>query len=101
MTVTEPGVYAVFDDTDGGVDIYRVRRSRTSGNLYAMALDPLSGAFAYARGAIYALTPTHRLTASEAAMVGQAWGMCVVCGAALTDPVSVARGIGPVCAKRI
>ena len=31
---------------------------------------------------------------------GHALGVCAVCGRALTDPDSIAAGIGPVCAKR-
>ena len=39
------------------------------------------------------------LTQAEAAAKGKAVGFCIRCGATLTDPVSVANGIGPVCAK--
>jgi hypothetical protein len=38
------------------------------------------------------------LTQAEAAAKGKAVGFCIRCGATLTDPVSVANGIGPVCA---
>ena len=31
---------------------------------------------------------------------GHALGVCAVCGRALTDPTSIAAGIGPVCASR-
>jgi hypothetical protein len=38
------------------------------------------------------------LTQDEAAALGKAYTFCIRCGAQLTDPVSVANGIGPVCA---
>ncbi|HEX8321653.1 DUF6011 domain-containing protein [Longimicrobium sp.] len=38
------------------------------------------------------------LSQDQAAAKGKAVGFCVRCGATLTDPVSVANGIGPVCA---
>jgi hypothetical protein len=38
------------------------------------------------------------LTQAQAAAKGKAIGFCIRCGATLTDPVSVANGIGPVCA---
>jgi hypothetical protein len=37
------------------------------------------------------------LTQDEAAAKGKAFTFCIRCGATLTDPVSVADGIGPVC----
>lgn len=39
------------------------------------------------------------LTQDQVAAKGKAYTFCVRCGATLTDPVSVANGIGPVCAK--
>ena len=39
------------------------------------------------------------LSESEAGKLGKQFGFCIRCGATLTDPVSVANGIGPVCAK--
>lgn len=98
--VTEMGIYVQHDADDNGIDIYRVRESK-AGNLYALLLDPTTGDFEYARGAIRNLSAADRLTSDEAALLGQALGMCIVCGATLTDPESVARGIGPVCAKKV
>jgi len=37
------------------------------------------------------------LSVTEAGKLGKQFGFCVRCGATLTDPVSVADGIGPVC----
>ena len=82
--------------------IYRVQRSRESGNLYAKRLDLLAtGAeFVYAAGAIRTLTLADSMTREEAQAWGVETGICCVCSADLTDPVSVARGIGPVCASK-
>jgi hypothetical protein len=33
----------------------------------------------------------------EAGTLGKQFGFCIRCGATLTDPVSVAQGLGPVC----
>lgn len=41
------------------------------------------------------------LTVEEAGRLGHLHGVCVVCCKPLTDPASVTRGIGPVCAKRL
>lgn len=85
--------------------IFRVHRSRESGNLYAkrLELDLLSNdkpRFVYAKGAITALAPTHKMSREDAKAFGVETGICCVCGAFLTDDKSVAEGIGPVCAKR-
>jgi hypothetical protein len=37
------------------------------------------------------------LTLEQVGAMGKAFTFCVRCGATLTDPVSVANGIGPVC----
>ena len=88
-----------------GGEIYRIHRSRESGRLYAkrLVLDLLAkreASFVYDRGAIMLLTAEDRMSLSEAKAFGVETGICCVCGAFLTDPKSVAEGIGPVCAKR-
>lgn len=99
VTVTEPGFY--FKDDA----IYRVQRGRDSGNLYALILHvdlkTQKGKFEYLPGLIYKLSPEQRLTREQAAEFGHAYGLCGMCGATLTDPASVARGIGPQCATRL
>lgn len=96
--VTECGIYR----NDDGV--FRVKQSQT-GNLYALRFIPdaqsKSERFSYERGAIHRLSPEHRLTLAQAVELGAQHGVCVVCGAELTDPTSVERGIGPVCAKKV
>lgn len=85
--------------------IFRVHRSRESGNLYAKRLElDLTGSgkpsFVYARGAIMGLSDAHKMSREDAKAFGVETGICCVCGAFLTDERSVAEGIGPVCAKR-
>ncbi|OEJ20902.1 DUF6011 domain-containing protein [Streptomyces subrutilus] len=45
------------------------------------------------------LADEHKLTKEAAEAYGKEHGLCAACGRLLTDPVSVARGIGPVCLK--
>lgn len=85
--------------------IFRVHRSRESGNLYAkrLELDLLNNEkprFVYAKGAIMRLTSEDAMSREDAKAFGVETGICCVCGAFLTDEKSVAEGIGPVCAKR-
>lgn len=98
--VTELGMYR-----DANGVIFRVKRSRESGNLYAMRFVPeaqtKSERFVYERGGIYRLTPEMRMSVHEAQLVGVQFGICCVCGAELTATESVANGIGPVCAGRV
>lgn len=79
--------------------VFRVVRGKTGGNLYAKEL--LNGSFVYAPGVIRDLTPDHRMTLEQAASIGHLTRHCCVCAKLLTDPKSVAAGIGPVCAGRI
>jgi hypothetical protein len=81
-------------------EIYRVQASRETGRLYAKHLDLING-FEYEAGAIYKITAGDRMTLDQAKLFGVETGFCCVCGILLTDPKSVANGIGPVCAKRV
>jgi hypothetical protein len=97
--ITEPGMYVLNQIT------YRVKRAKASGNLYAMRYVPeavtKADRFVYAAGIVKTLQVTDRMTEDQARALGHQFGICCVCGAELTDPVSVERGIGPVCGKRI
>jgi Family of unknown function (DUF6011) len=42
-----------------------------------------------------------KLTMEQAAKIGKQVGFCIRCGRTLTDPESVANGIGPVCATYV
>jgi len=44
------------------------------------------------------LSTADRLSAAEA---GKFYGFCMLCGALLTDPDSIERGIGPICMQKV
>jgi hypothetical protein len=56
--------------------------------------------FEYAGAANRFVNASQRLNREEAAAFGRETGWCVVCGTELTDPDSIAAGIGPVCATK-
>lgn len=98
--VTEPGMYRLPDG-----NLAKVVVAKTSGKPYAKRLVVLQGeskgTFEYEAGLIRRLSNADRLSVDEAAAFGHKYGMCCVCGATLTDPKSIAAGIGPVCAGRV
>lgn len=106
--VTEPGIYR------DGDTVYKVQRSRQSGNLYAKVLRDLNPGqgdrlnddndrvrfeFEYAPGAVFRLTADMRMTEADARDFGLRYGVCANCGRHLKVAESVERGIGPVCIK--
>lgn len=96
-----------------GERIFKVQQSKMSGKLYAKELKKIGGSrlsevdevvhfeFEYAPGAMAELTAADRMTLEEAKAFGIKYGICVWCGAHLKDAVSVALGMGPVCAKKM
>lgn len=92
---SEEGMYRKGDA------IFRVQRSLESGNLYAKKLDVIEMKFLYAQGAIKFLSSADKMTLDEAKAFGVETGFCCVCAKFLTDPKSVAAGIGPVCVKNV
>lgn len=94
VSVTEVGAYR------HGETYYSVRKSGQSGKLIAYEFDPDTRSWNFARGAIYSLQPSERLTLSEAKKFGVQTGQCVHCGRTLTDPISIMAGLGTVCIKR-
>jgi hypothetical protein len=121
--VQQDGIYRLPDGT-----IFKVQIAKQgSGNLYAkrLTIRPcdlgtackmchgtglrdiageqkpcLKGKFVYAAGAVHTLRADQRLPEDEARLYGQMYGICCACGADLTDEVSIAKGIGPVCGAR-
>lgn len=114
--VTRDGIYR----TEAGA-VYKVQHARGGGRLYAKLLTVTActdgaacghptitdtdgvhhhGHFAYAAGAIHQLRDDQALPKAEAVAFGQLYGVCIACGADLTDETSIARGIGPVCGGR-
>lgn len=92
--------------------IYKVQRAvNGSGRLYAKRLTikdgdaPTKGGhvkatFIYAPGAVNRLTIGDKLSLDAAREYGALYGSCVACGRLLTNELSIALGIGPVCGER-
>jgi uncharacterized protein DUF6011 len=53
-----------------------------------------------AKGFVFELRSEHLLTLEEAQEFGKLYGTCCICGAILTNPESIERGIGPTCAVK-
>jgi hypothetical protein len=79
-------------------EVYSVRVGRQSRRLQAYVYS--QNQWAYVRNIVPFLSPSERMTLDEAMAFGAQTGQCCVCAAPLTDPESVRRGIGPVCAKK-
>ena len=106
VQVTEPGIYY------RGGEVYRVKRGRESGNLWAAKLRVIGGIrqteagavvsfeYDYDKGAIFELTDADRMTVEQAKELSLRYGACINCAASLKDAVSVELGIGPVCIKK-
>lgn len=84
--------------------VYSVVKAKTTGRTYARVLVTTERGRArwdYAPGAMKHLVLADKLTIDQAREMGTRHGVCVVCAATLTDPESVERGIGPVCAAKL
>ena len=81
--------------------LYRIRMNKTTGRPYALVAPVGATTFQYNWQAIGEVTEGMRLTYDEALKYSAQFNECVICGRALTDPNSVAKGIGPVCIKTI
>jgi hypothetical protein len=77
-----------------------VQRSRESKRLYAKVWDADAEKFVYAKGVQYRLRAEHRATLEQLEEFGKAFGVCGECGRTLTNPESIERGIGPICAGK-
>ncbi len=108
---------------DPGTVVKVQRAVHGSGNLYAKRLEIQEdhtsftmqhgsskqhpGVFEYWQGGYNQLVKAvangtaERLTPEKASELGHLYGMCCCCGATLTDEISIAAGIGPVCAKKL
>jgi hypothetical protein len=93
----EPGMY-VMDE-----QVIKVVPSQRTDRLYVAVLQEAaegeSSSFV-SKGKLhllYDLRPEHKLTKEHAAEYGKIYGRCCCCGKLLTVPLSVERGIGPVC----
>jgi hypothetical protein len=57
--------------------------------------------FTYDPGAIKGCADWTLLSVEVAGSLGRKFGFCVICGRVLSNPESVARGIGPICGGRL
>ena len=98
--MAEPGYYKTAQD------FLVVVRNRRGDRTYAKRLvvtkenNRSHAKWDYAPGLGYQVAGMTPMTLTEAAQFGHLHGICFVCCRPLTDPESVKRGIGPVCAKR-
>lgn len=93
-----PGAYRAADGT-----LYQVYPAREHEGMLAKEIiaDETGVSFHYVGRADRFVTADQKLTLDEAAEFGQTFGVCCECGRLLTDPDSIAAGIGPVCAGRL
>lgn len=90
----ETGVY----EMDG--EVYRVKWNKSETRRYAEKMTGQKGRWVFAKGAMALLRPEHKVSLERAKEYGQKTGVCMMCGRLLTNPTSVAEGIGPICAGR-
>lgn len=95
--------------------IYKIKQTKDKTRKYAMVLTydvgtaerltasgtVINAEYTFAKGAIYDLRPEHRITGDRAEQLSIVFSSCIVCGRHLKAADSVARGIGPVCMKKI
>ena len=83
-----------------GEGVFKVLHSQ-SGNQYAKVMNTASGRWDYAPGKIMDLREKGQLLELDRAKeLGKLYGICMVCGATLTNETSIEAGIGPICASK-
>lgn len=65
-----------------------------------LAKELIEGSFEYLGMAQYHVKGMSKMTLDEAKQFGRDTGTCCQCGIELTDPESIAAGIGPICASK-
>lgn len=96
------GIYEV----DG--QVYRVKRSRTTGHHYAQRLvigerdadGHVPAEWVRDREIYRTLTAAHKMSLERAMEYGKLTGVCCRCGSELENDESIAAGIGPVCRNK-
>lgn len=97
------GLHVVVDselfDSDGEpvTTVYKVQTSQNN-RQYAKELQGTR--YVYAPGAIHKLSAATVMSIEQAEAYGKMFGVCASCGRVLTNPVSIERGIGPICASK-
>lgn len=87
----------------GGI-FYAVRTSRNNPErryAYEAIITDSSVTFEFAKGAVYRLGDARRLDVDEIEALSLQFSRCFLCGRVLTAKESKARGIGPVCRKKV
>lgn len=100
----EDGYYYIdnHDSSHDPISVYKVVTSQSSGRPYAKTLDTQTGKFEYSPGIMPMIkAEASPLDLETAKKYGALYGRCMICGRTLTDEVSIANGIGPICAERI
>ena len=98
---SKEGVYKTPDGT-----MWKVKKSKTAERLYAkrMNVKTRDGEtkidYEYVPGAVYRITDDDQMSLADAKIFGADHGVCCNCGRKLTNEVSVAEGIGPICSGR-
>lgn len=93
----DAGVYLAGDT------IYRVRIAKSSGQWYAekcVKPEPDSGRKSLSWDYVGKRVDLSGATVMDDAEAGRYLNYCIRCGAELTDPDSIARGMGPICANK-
>jgi hypothetical protein len=93
--VTANGTFLVVVKNRNGDRTYAKRLVVTKSNGRTKAR------WQYAPGMGQAVAEMTPMTLAQAAQFGHLHGVCLVCCRQLTDPESVQRGIGPVCATKV
>lgn len=97
----------VRETVEEGIYLYegeyvKVQRAlHGSGYLYTKAFDPEAQRWGRKGNLLGKLKAEHKLTEEQASAFGHLYGTCVRCAAPLTDEISIARGIGPICASKM
>lgn len=107
----DPTTGQALPDLDNGLylvdgDVWRLYTTQ-GGHQGARRLDTDRQTFDYVRGGTKVVRKAvasgtgRALTGPEAAAMGRQYGFCVACARDLSDDVSIAMGIGPVCAAHL
>lgn len=87
--------YYVLDDT-----YYKVILNDNNGRKHAKAFNAHTLRWSYAKGAIYNLTPDHKITAAQSKRFGELYSKCIFCSRKLSTEESKDAGYGPDCAEK-
>ena len=83
---------------------YAVRTARSDNTrryAYEAVITDTSVTFEFSKGTVYRLGEARRLDLGEIEALSLQFSRCFICGRKLSAKESKARGIGPVCAKRV